>query len=59
MVTSNSVNLIKELRGYTWATDRTGKETGEPIDNMNHIIDASRYVIMEKLKARSGQYAIR
>jgi len=59
MVTSNSVNLIKELRGYTWATDRTGKETGEPIDSFNHAIDASRYVIMEKLKARSGQYAIR
>jgi phage terminase large subunit len=59
MVTSNSVNLIKEFRGYTWATDRTGKETGEPIDNMNHAIDAVRYTAMEKLKARSGQYAIR
>ena len=59
MVTSNSVNLIKEFRGYTWATDRTGKETGEPIDNMNHAIDAVRYTAMEKLKARSGQYSIR
>lgn len=59
MVTSNSVNLIKELRGYTWATDRTGAQTGEPIDDFNHIIDAARYAIMEKKRARSGSYAIR
>ena len=59
MVTSNSVNLIRELRGYTWATDRAGEQTGEPIDDFNHAIDASRYIIMEKLRTRSGQYAIR
>ena len=59
MITSNSTNIIKEARGYTWATDRTGKETGEPIDNMNHAWDAIRYTAMEKLKARSGQYSIR
>jgi phage terminase large subunit len=59
MVTSNSVNLIRELRGYTWATDRSGEQTGEPIDDFNHAIDAARYIIMEKLRTRSGQYAIR
>ena len=59
MITSGSTNIIKEARGYTWATDRTGKETGEPIDNMNHAWDAIRYTAMEKLKARSGQYSIR
>jgi len=59
MVTANSVNLIKELRGYTWATDRTGAQTGQPIDDLNHLLDASRYVIMEKKRARSGSYAIR
>jgi phage terminase large subunit len=59
MVTSNSVNLIRELRGYVWATDKTGEQTGEPIDDFNHAIDAARYIIMEKLRTRSGQYAIR
>jgi phage terminase large subunit len=59
MVTSNSVNLIRELRGYVWATDKTGEQTGEPIDDFNHALDASRYIIMEKLRTRSGQYAIR
>ncbi len=58
MVTSNSVNLIKELRSYVWATDKTGKQTGEPMDNFNHAIDALRYVVMEKNKARSGHYNI-
>jgi phage terminase large subunit len=58
-VTSNSVNIIKELRGYTWATDRTGQQTGEPIDDFNHAIDAIRYAIMEKKRTRSGNYAIR
>jgi len=59
MVTSNSVNLIREFRGYLWATDKTGNQTGEPIDDFNHIIDATRYVIMEKNKPRSGVYNIR
>ena len=59
MITSSSTNIIKEARGYTWAKDRTGKETGEPIDNMNHAWDAIRYTVMEKKKARSGQYSIR
>ena len=59
MITSGSTNIIKEVRGYSWATDRAGKETGEPISNMNHAWDAIRYTAMEKLKARSGQYSIR
>ncbi len=58
-VTSNSVNLVKEFRGYVWAVDKNGDETGEPIDRLNHGIDAARYAIMEKERARSGQYNIR
>jgi phage terminase large subunit len=58
-VTANSTNIIRELRGYTWATDKTGAQTGEPIDDFNHAIDAMRYAIMEKKRTRSGNYAIR
>jgi phage terminase large subunit len=42
-VTKRSLNLIKELRNYIWATDRAGESTGKPIDNYNHAIDAMRY----------------
>ena len=42
-VTARSLNLIKELRTYSWATDREGKELNKPIDNHNHIIDSIRY----------------
>ena len=49
LVTSNSTNLIKELRSYCWDTDKTGKRLNKPIDNFNHAIDAVRYHEMETL----------
>ena len=42
-VTKRSVNLIKEYRGYMWATDREGNNMNVPIDKNNHAIDAIRY----------------
>lgn len=42
-VTSRSVNLIKELRNYSWVVDKTGKATNKPMDAFNHAIDAIRY----------------
>jgi phage terminase large subunit len=56
-VTKDSVNLIKELRGYVWETDKTGKHTGKPIDRLNHCIDAVRYCVMAKLK-HTGKYSV-
>lgn len=43
-VTKRSINLIKELRNYRWATDKEGNTTNKPIDSWNHCIDAMRYV---------------
>lgn len=57
-VTTDSVDLIRELRGYSWRTDNAGKSLNEPEDNLNHGIDAARYAIMDKLRARSGNYNI-
>lgn len=48
-ITADSVNLIKELRNYQWATDRMGNQLAKPIDNWNHAIDATRYLAMMKL----------
>ena len=54
LVTRESTNLIKELRNYTWDTDRTGASLGVPIDRYNHAIDALRYVALNKLSANAG-----
>jgi phage terminase large subunit len=60
LVTSNSVNLIKELRSYVWDTDKTGVRLNKPIDYNNHSIDAARYHEMEVLGVNPhyGQYFI-
>ncbi len=60
LVTSNSTNLIKELRGYIWDTDKTGTRLNKPIDFNNHSIDAIRYHEMEVLGVNPhyGQYFI-
>ena len=61
LVTSQSTNLIKELRSYCWGVKKDGEKTNVPIDNFNHAIDALRYHEMETLglKKNYGQYNIR
>ena len=49
LITADSVNLIKELRNYTWDTDKTGNKINKPIDAFNHGIDALRYHEMESI----------
>lgn len=60
LVTSNSTNLIKELRGYVWDTDKSGTKLNKPIDYNNHGLDALRYHEMETigLKNAQGKYYI-
>tara|TARA_R100001015_G_C4633406_1_gene198311 strand:+ start:3283 stop:4443 length:1161 start_codon:yes stop_codon:yes gene_type:complete len=60
LVTSQSTNLIKELRSYCWDTDKTGKRLNKPVDNFNHAIDAVRYHEMETLGMNKnyGSYSI-
>ncbi|MBS3777222.1 MAG: terminase large subunit, partial [Bacteroidales bacterium] len=48
-VTKRSTNLIKELRNYSWQTDKEGKQINKPIDMWNHAIDALRYVAMYQI----------
>lgn len=49
VVTKSSLNLIKELRNYTYAQDKEGRWLNQPIDTFNHCIDAIRYVVMTEL----------
>ena len=48
-VTKRSTNLIKELRNYSWQTDKEGKQINKPIDMWNHAIDALRYASMYQI----------
>jgi phage terminase large subunit len=52
-VTERSVNLARELRNYTWQFDeRAGRFVNEPVDNFNHLIDASRYWVMGEIMGK-------
>lgn len=55
-VTARSVNLINELRKYSWDKDKTGKTLNVPIDMYNHGCDCLRYlesneILKPKIKA--------
>lgn len=58
-ITSRSVNLLNEIKTYKWLTDKNGNSINEPIDYNNHLIDALRYVALNKLKQNNtGIYTI-
>ena len=59
-VTAESLNLIKEARNYTWAKDRDGRPTNQPIDKFNHALDALRYAVWTHFgkEAGAGQYHV-
>jgi phage terminase large subunit len=48
-VTESSLNIIKELKNYTYQQDKNGVWLNEPIDDWNHAIDGSRYVVLSEL----------
>jgi phage terminase large subunit len=57
-VTQRSSNLKKELNGYKWKQNRDGKLDNEPVDFLNHAIDALRYASLNILdNPMSGRYA--
>lgn len=58
LVTENSTDLIKELRNYTWATDKAGNSINKPIDAYNHGIDGLRYHEMMNLGIKSNFFVI-
>jgi phage terminase large subunit len=59
-VTRSSSYLIKELNSYKYKMDKvTGNAINEPVDFMNHAIDALRYLALNKLaEDNSGVYNI-
>jgi phage terminase large subunit len=60
-VLKTSQNLINELYGYEYITDKYGYVTDKAQDFNNHAIDAARYAVMMKLSQKAqkkGSYAI-
>jgi phage terminase large subunit len=49
VIQQDSVNLLKEIRGYRWKTDRNGLKLDQPVKFNDHAIDALRYAIFSKL----------
>lgn len=44
-ITSRSVNLIKELKNYSWKKDKTGMILDEPVKYLDDAVDALRYAV--------------
>lgn len=58
-VTKDSLNLINELRNYTWEKDSSGNALNYPIDKFNHACDAMRYALYTHFaNGNSGNYNI-
>ena len=58
-ITKDSLNAIKEFRSYKWATDKNGDVLNAPVKVNDHLIDAVRYLCLNKLAINhSGKYYI-
>lgn len=58
-VTKQSLNVIQELRNYTWAKDKDGNSLNIPIDKFNHALDALRYAVFSHFgKGSPGTYCV-
>lgn len=54
--TGTSLNLQKEYLSYMWATDRTGKTLNLPQDGNDHLLDATKYRLLQTI-APKVEYA--
>ena len=54
LITEKSVNLIKEIKNYTWQFDeKTKRFINKPADGQaDHLLDASRYWVMGEIMGR-------
>jgi phage terminase large subunit len=48
-ISSDSIDLIKEIRAYRWDEDKSGKPLNQPAEGFDHLVSAMRYGIHEYL----------
>jgi phage terminase large subunit len=54
VVDSNCLNARAELSVYHWKQDKDGNAIRQPVDKMNHLIDALRYAYEDDMIERIG-----
>jgi phage terminase large subunit len=47
-------NLVEEFENYAWKMNKSGENLGVPIKDWDHLMDASRYFIVETLSKSSN-----
>lgn len=57
-ITESSTNILKEIKGYKWKTDKDGraikdKDKDAPVKFNDHAMDAMRYAVFTKLHTPS------
>jgi len=53
-VMSNSLNVIRELRAYSWKKDRNGNVIDEPVGKFDHAPDSLRYYLHTISRVQGG-----
>ena len=48
------VNFLTEISCYAWDKDKFGNAVNKPIDDYNHLMDAMRYALENKIHKRGG-----
>lgn len=52
----DSADLIKEIKNYSWKTDRNGNVLDEPVKSNDHLMDAMRYgLYREEVEYSAGR----
>lgn len=54
MVTKDSVDVVRELRNYTWESDADGRPTDVPTHKFSHSPDAIRYALYSEFANNAG-----
>lgn len=57
-VKSDSLNAQKEFQNYKWKTDKDNRTLPVPESGWDHCVDAIRYVCLNKLMRRTGNYVL-
>ena len=52
-ITKRSIHVKKEFDNYVYDQDKDGRYINEPVDEFNHAIDGSRYVVLEEVLAKN------
>jgi phage terminase large subunit len=56
-VVEESTDFWQEIMSYIYAQDKNGNYTNDPIDDFNHLIDPTRYVVIDSKSGSVGSTA--